>query len=105
MSETKDNNLGNLIAGIIIGAAVTYLFTTKNGRKIKDRLLIEGEKLLEDLSEIAAESEIGEELENKKEEVLEKVEETVSEVPEHIEQIQKKGRRFFFRRGHASHES
>ena len=92
--------------GIIIGAAVTYLFTNKKGQKIKDHLLKEGKKLLEDISDIAADLEenVTKKLEEGKGEVEEKVEEA-PEVPQHIEQIQKKGRRFFFRRSHTNPES
>ena len=54
MSETKDNdtnnsniNISTFITGAVVGAVVTYLFTTESGRKIKDELLKEGSKLLE----------------------------------------------------------
>lgn len=98
MSDEKNNNLSTLILGVAIGAALTYLFTTKRGQKIKDRLLTEGQGLLEDIGEKI--SNLEEEILEEKDEVEEKLEEgTKAEIPQHIEQIQKKGRRFFFRRG------
>lgn len=94
--QEKNNNFSSLVIGVIIGAAITYLFTTKKGQKIKDHLAKEGKHLLEDVADIASEME---------ENVTQKVEEAASEVPKHIEQIQKKGRRFFFRRSHPNPES
>lgn len=107
MSDSeKNNNFSSLVVGVIIGAAITYLFTNKKGQKIKDHLLKEGEKLLEGISDIASDLEenVTKKLEEGKEEVEEKVEEA-PEVPQHIEQIQKKGRRFFFRRSPTNPES
>ncbi|OGD87981.1 hypothetical protein A3D81_00020 [Candidatus Curtissbacteria bacterium RIFCSPHIGHO2_02_FULL_40_17] len=110
----RQGNISSLIVGIVIGAAVTYLFTNKEGQKLKNKLLAEGEKLLsslrESLEEVEEETkeareEIGQKLSSGVEEVKEKVEEEVTEIPKHIEQIQKKGRRFFFRRSHTSQES
>jgi len=136
MSDGK-NNISSLILGVALGAALTYLFTTQKGQRIKEKLLAEGQNLLEDIGEKIAnlEEEImegkapsehrsqseREELEEKLEDSVkeiatkgeprtydereEKIEETTDEVPQHIEQIQKKGRRFFFRRHGASQES
>lgn len=85
MSDQENkNSFSSLILGIIIGATITYLFTNKRGQKIKDRLLAEGRKLLEELGQEA--------------QIEEEVEEAKEEIPEHITQIQKKGRRFFFHR-------
>lgn len=118
MSELTDrnrtNNLSTLIIGVIIGASLTYLLTTKKGQKIKDQILEEGKKLLADLAEKAEETQ--EQLAENKEEIPEKVREVANEVkeeakqlaedvPGHIEQIQKKGRRFFFRKDHPQTES
>lgn len=108
MSDSeKNNNFPSLVVGIIIGAAITYLFTNKKGQKIKDHLLKEGKRLLEDVADIASEMEenVAKKLEEEKEEIEEKVKEVTEEVPKHIEQIQKKGRRFFFRRSHTNPES
>lgn len=91
-SVNRQGNLSTLIIGIAIGAALTYLLTTKKGQKIKERLLTEGRKLLEELGEEVSQ-------------VKEKIEEEKEEIPDHISQIQKKGRRFFFRRHHANPES
>src|SRR3989344_5874462 len=105
--ERNNNSISNLIVGIVIGAAVVYLFTNKEGQKLKDKLLNEGEKLLsslrEGLEEVEEETKevregIGQKLASGVEEVKEKIEKETAEIPEHIEQIQKKGRRFFFRR-------
>lgn len=103
----NNNNFSSVVLGVIIGTAVTYLFTNKKGQKIKEHLLREGKKLLEDLAEIAQEAEenVAKKLEEEKKEIEEKVEEVTSEVPKHIEQLQKKGRRFFFRRSQTRLES
>ncbi len=50
MSEEKNNpnnSFSTFLSGIVLGAAVTYLFTTESGRKIKDELLKEGTKIVE----------------------------------------------------------
>lgn len=110
----KNNSLTALIAGIVIGAAVTYLFTTKEGRKLKDKLIEEGSLLLdkvkEGLEEVGDEVEekgktAVKEIETKAESAKEAVEEVVTEIPKHIEQVQKKGRRFFFSKKHSAGES
>lgn len=94
--QDNRNNFSSLVLGVIIGATITYLFTNKKGQKIKDHLLTEGKKLLEDIADIATEA---------TEDVTKKLEEEKEEVPKHIEQIQKKGRRFFFRRSQTRQES
>lgn len=105
--QNKNSNLSTLIIGVVIGAALTYLLMTKKGQKIKDHLLKEGKKLLEDVADIASETteNITKKLEEEKEQIEEKVEEATEEIPKHIEQIQKKGRRFFFRRSASRPES
>lgn len=107
MSENKDsNNLPTFISGIIIGAALTYIFGTKSGQKLKDQLLKEGEKLLEEMGnelenvrekidEVEPAKKL-EQAEQKVEEVKEEIQKEIKEVPQQIEEIQKKGRRFFF---------
>ena len=110
----QGNNLATFIAGVVIGAALTYLFGTKSGQKLRDELLKEGNRLLEKMGEGLEDSRkqlegAGEKIQEEAQEVKEKLaegvhqtEETVKqvaqEVPQHIEEIQKKGRRFFFRR-------
>ena len=112
--QSKNNNLSTIILGVALGAALTYLFTTKKGQKIKDRLLTDGRSLLEEIGEKI--SNLEEEILDEKDEVAEKlvegakaaeekIEDAAASVPEHIEQIQKKGRRFFFRRHAGSPES
>jgi len=112
--QKSDNNLATFIAGVIIGAALTYLFGTKSGQKIKDQLLKDGAMLLEKMGENVeegvkkleeAEHSVEEESQEAKDmigesirEVQSKVEETVTEIPAQVAEIQKKGRRFFFRR-------
>lgn len=109
----RQGNLSTLILGVAIGAALTYLFTTKKGQKIKDKLLTEGQSLLEEIGEkvsaieeeiLDKEEETHEKLVEGAKEIEEKIEEAVEEIPEHIEQLQKRGRKFFFRR-HQSPES
>lgn len=106
MSEEKNNqsnksggSLTALVAGAVIGAALFYLFGTKSGQKVRDHLLRETKSLLDKL---------GENLEETKEgtkEAEEKPEESAISAPPvpptHIEEIQKKGRRFFFHRHHS----
>ena len=104
MSEQNNSHSGghsssNFLAGIIIGAALTYLFATKSGRKLKDELLKEGAKALQNLAEQLEEKE--EEAKAELDSAKEQAEEVVHEVPQHIEKIQKKGRRFFFRKPRA----
>lgn len=109
----KNNSMTALIAGVIIGAGVTYLFTTTEGKKLKEKLIDEGSKLLDKVKEGLEEA--GEEIEEKgklatkivsqeAESAKENVGEVISQVPQHIEQVQKKGRRFFFKK-HSSGES
>lgn len=107
MSDQK-NSFPTLITGVIVGATIAYLFGTKSGKKVKDELITEGTKLLKSLAENV------EDIKNKVEESAEKasksepvqkleetVGETVSEIPQQIKEVQKKGRKFFFRRRHA----
>jgi len=95
-----ENNAPNFLAGILVGVALTYLFTTKTGKKLKTELLKETAKALEKLGEEieekapqlkvakgslrSEESEprpLGrEKLEDKKEEVQKKVEATSEEI-------------------------
>ena len=109
MENEKGNNLAPFIAGVIVGAALTYLFANKEGRKLKEKLLYEGAKILGTLGEVSqtAKKEIEQVAEQKKEELSqeishdleeakEKVETIIREVPQQVEKIQKKGRRFFF---------
>ncbi|MBI2012642.1 YtxH domain-containing protein [Candidatus Curtissbacteria bacterium] len=107
MSDQKDNSLTAFVAGVIIGAAATYLFTNEKGQKIKDKLIGEGSKVLDKLKEGLEEvekevqkekAEIAQKIESGVDTVKEAAEEVAESVPEHIEQIQKKGRRFFFRK-------
>ena len=115
MENEKGNNLAPFIAGIILGAALTYLFANKEGRKLKEKLLSEGAKILGTLGEVTqtAGEEVGQIAEEKKEEIAkevsheleeakENVETIIRQVPEQVEKIQKKGRRFFFSRRHSA---
>ncbi len=109
------NNTSALIAGVVLGAALTYLFGTKSGQKLKDELVKEGQRLLEemgkeleDVKDKIEETEIPEKLEaakDKAEDAKEELEEVVEDVPKHIEELQKKGRRFFFKRSASRSES
>jgi len=106
MNEKNSSNLSSLLIGIAVGAALTYLFTTKNGQKIKDLLLEESEDLLEKLGKALEEPK--EKLIEEKEKVHQKIEEAKEVVQERIEEklespqlrpVPKKSiRRFFFRR-------
>ncbi|KKR86764.1 MAG: hypothetical protein UU34_C0010G0007 [Candidatus Curtissbacteria bacterium GW2011_GWA1_41_11] len=117
MSENHDKapaGGSNFLVGAIIGAALTYLFATKSGQKIKNELIKDlsdvlesiGQDLEEKVPETKAEldsvkEKIATGLEGalaRKEEVTEEIKEEIREVPQQIEKIQKKGRRFFFRK-------
>lgn len=108
MSDTKDNNFAALLAGVIVGAAATYLLTNPEGKKLKEKLLKEGASLLEKVTQDVQETkekiqEVQEEVQSTAE-ATQKVIETASEeiaqvaqaIPAQIEEIQKKGRRLFF---------
>lgn len=124
--DHKGNNLPTFITGVVLGAALAYLFGTRSGKKLKDELIKESQKLLaemgQELEEVVdtersrsvkdkiaegpersrrEEEDPVEKLEavkEKIEEVKEELQGKVEDVPKHIEEIQKKGRRFFFRR-------
>lgn len=108
--QEKNSSLSALIFGVLIGAAATYLFTTKDGQKVKEKLLKEGSKLLDKVAEGL--ENVEETVDEKRQEIQdtvsgqiestkENVEEAVSEIPKHIHEVQKKGRRFFFKKHHA----
>lgn len=94
--NNSSTSLPSAFLGLALGAVVTYLFANKEGQKIRDQILKEGIRLLDEVSEKA--QEMQEKAEEAGGEIKETVKEAVEQVPEHIEQIQKKGRRFFFRR-------
>jgi gas vesicle protein len=122
--KTENSGFTNFLTGAVVGAALTYLFTTESGRKIKDELLKEGTKLLENFGaevekaqvklaptekkivakvEQKAESvqkQVGEAVQTAKDEVTETVssisDKIEEEIPKQVEQLQKKGRHFFF---------
>jgi len=83
MNENK-SSFSSLMVGIVIGAALTYFFTTKNGQKIKDLILEESEDLLEKLGKALEEPK--EKLIEEKEKVQEKIEEAKEVVQERIEE-------------------
>lgn len=109
MSDNKESNLAALLAGIVIGAAGAYLFTNPEGKKLKNKLLQESQRMLADLTAELAEAK-DEIVENGPEEIRstaqaagkvmetagEEITEVASGVPQQIEDLQKKGRRFFF---------
>ncbi|MBI2326805.1 YtxH domain-containing protein [Candidatus Curtissbacteria bacterium] len=128
MNENK-SSLSQLLIGIAIGAAITYLFTTKKGQKIKEDLIEEGTKFLEKLGKeleepeeklIEGKEKVQQTLENAKEiasEKLEEAKEAVQEVKDQVVEIaqqlpqlrpvpKKSIRHFFFRRSpHQPEES
>ena len=120
MSENHDKvQMGGsgFFLGIVVGAALTYLFATKSGQKIKNELIKDLSDVLESIGQDLEEKvpETKAELDSAKEEVEKKVEqaaeevkegiEEIREVPQQIEKIQKKGRHFFFRKRHRQQES
>lgn len=117
-------NISTFIVGAAVGAALTYLLGTKDGQKIKNQLIKEGQKLLEEMAQgldgvkdkvkdtelgrSAEEGEVGKKLEavaEKIDDVKQQLEGIAEDVPEHIAQLQKKGRRFFFKRSASRSES
>lgn len=113
MSEGTKNNNNSLLTfalGVVVGAAVTYLYNTEKGQKMREKLVKEGSKILEKFNE--GMEEVEKDLQKTKKAVEEKIEEPVSqikeelrEVPKQVEELQKKGRRFFFSRKPKSPES
>lgn len=103
-------NFSSVLLGAAIGATITYLFANKEGQKVRDQLLKEGTRLLDEVADKVQEMQekvesgkVQEQLSEKIEDVKKSVgeiEQIVEEVPGHIERIQKKGRRFFFRKPH-----
>lgn len=122
MNDQKNNSFNAFVTGAVLGALATFLFATKSGRKIKDELLEEGIRIFEAVTEEIEEApeQIKEGKKEVKKEFAEKVEqvaevreavvdstgEVLREVPEQIENIQKKGRHFFFsKKSHPKNES
>jgi gas vesicle protein len=105
--------------GGLIGAALVFLFTTEEGKKIKDLLAKKGKEVIDDLPEIIKDLEKkGEEFAQKTEEVKRKLEKRAKELSSetkkkiesslsHIEETQERGRqaaaivrkRFFTKKG------
>jgi gas vesicle protein len=115
MNDPKESNTNpSFILGILIGAALTYLFTNKQGQKIRDELLKEGTKLLEKIGQEAEHAkdiieekspQIQKQISQNTEAVKTQIKEIageagqiIQEVPEKVEEIQKKGRKFFFKK-------
>lgn len=101
---SENNNMSGLIAGALIGAAAAYLFGTEKGKKLKAELIEEGQKLLERIGNEIESAQLKtqqEQIKGKIAQTIDKAEdvvESLSEVPEHIAEVQKKGRKFFFKR-------
>lgn len=120
----NDQNRGNgffsgILLGGLLGAALVFLYGTKEGKKIKDELIKKGREVIDDLPDVVRDLEKqGEEFAQKAEEVKDKLEEKArefsSEAKEkidsslsHIEEAQKRGREaaatvrkhFFVRKG------
>src|SRR3989344_4834858 len=89
-----DNNLATFIAGVVIGAALLE----KMGENVE-----EGVKKLEEVGQKVEEEtqEVRDKIGEGAREVQSKIEETTAEIPAQVAEIQKKGRRFFFRRPRA----
>lgn len=113
--QTKNNNSLLVFAlGVAVGAAVTYLYTNEKGQKIKDNLIKEGTKILEKFGEGMEEVEkdlqkgaktIEEKIEPPLEQVKEELREVTAQIPHQVQEVQKKGRRFFFSKKPNSAES
>ena len=120
----NDQNRGNgffsgVILGGLLGAALVFLYGTKEGKKIKEELVKKGKEVIDDLPEIVSDLEKqGEEFAQKTEEVKKKLEEKAKEFSSeakkkigsslsHIEEAQQRGREaaatvrkhFFVRKG------
>ena len=75
--QRQGNNLATFIAGVVIGAALTYLFGTKDGQKIKEQFLKDGAKLLEKMGENVQEG-------------IKKLEEAEPDIQEESQQVRDK---------------
>jgi gas vesicle protein len=119
-----ENDRGNgfisgLFFGGLVGAALVFLFGTKEGRKIKDQLTEKGKELINDLPQVVEDLEKqGQEFAQKAEEVKKALEEKAKEFTplakekiatslSSIEEAQRRGRetaakirkRFFTKKG------
>lgn len=74
--ENSSDQSSTFLMGVIIGAALTYLFATKTGQKIKNELIRDAMNALEG---------IGDEIEEKKDEIEENVKAKLESVKEKIE--------------------
>ncbi|MEK7580752.1 MAG: YtxH domain-containing protein [Patescibacteria group bacterium] len=131
-SHSQNNSFQILVTGAVIGAVLTYLFTTESGKKIKDELIREGSRLLDSIGDEVEKAksmvEDGRDLlvadvDQKKQEIAQEIhqaakevkkemkvvqadiQDLAEEVPHQVEEIQKKGRRFFFSKKPSTHES
>ncbi len=99
MSNEKNENFPtSFIAGVVIGAVLTYLFTTETGKKIKKELLKDATRALENVGDELEDAEekakaelnlVKKELGQKKEEVEKKVQATKEEITKKVDQAQK----------------
>ena len=118
--ENRDHGFfSGLLSGVALGAGLFFLFGTKEGKKVKNRLVKKGKELIDDLPVIVEDLEKqGEEFAQKAEEVKKKLEEKAKEFSSEakkkidaslsqIEKTQERGRkaaasarrRFFVRKG------
>lgn len=100
---SEKNNNPSFLLGIAIGAGLAYLFTAKNGQRIRGQLIKEGTKLLDKIGENLEEAQetaqeikdqieekalsTKEDLEEKKDEVVKKAKDTAEQVQENIEEL------------------
>ena len=104
----NEKNNSNFLIGAVLGAVITYLFTTESGKKIKQNLVEQASELIGNLQDSLDEAQVKletpkKEIEHQLENVKEKVEEikgdvqsAASNIPKEIVHLQKKSRRFFF---------
>lgn len=99
------NFLNGLVLGAVLGAGAFYFLTsTEEGKKVKKRLQMEGQDLLEDLTDLVEEvEEKGGEFKKKAIKVQEQLsEKAVAPALSQIEKLRERGRqatRFFTRNG------
>lgn len=83
----NDNNMASFVTGVIIGAALTYFFATKNGQKLKEALLKEAGNALEGVDEEIKEAKA--EFDSAKQKIEKKVEKGKEEVEKKVDLAQK----------------
>jgi gas vesicle protein len=91
-SHQKHNSLNIFLLGVIVGAAIIFLFATKKGKKILKLISEEG---LDNLTNLIKEDELDELLNEEENSSKEVPEEPVLKTDGEVKEVSPKKRRFF----------